>query len=175
MKINIKFSFSKYGFTFLELVITIAVLSILIGAAFTNYSRFNQRQGLIAGGQTMKNVLRDAQSRTFTSEVDCSACNCTASDRSEFSGWFVDFTRREIYGQCEDQTYSEKPFGLASDIFIAVYPSVDGFLFRATPPGVSSQVTICLTKSDTPGLFYKLIVESSGNILDSGKLDETCP
>ena len=162
------------GFTFLELVISVAIFSILSGVAFTNYSRFNQRQGLIAAGQTMKNVLRDAQSRTFTSEIDCSVCNCTSVNRDEFLGWFVDITKLEIYGKCANKTFSEKSFGLSPDIFITPYPVIDGFLFRTTPPGISQQTIICLTKSDLPGLFYKLTVETSGNIIESGNLDVSC-
>lgn len=165
------------GFTFIEVLITVAVIFIVISITFAGYARLNQRQTLISAGQTMKNLLRDAQSRTYNGEVDCNTCDCNTGDN--FEGWYADFVSKSIYGQCVDnlrvtRNFSEKSFSLPENISITVAPS-NKILFRSNPIGVDNVYTICMSDEKLPDSYYKINVNASGEIVDSGGLIPTCP
>lgn len=162
------------GFTIMELLVTITVLLILLSMTFAAYTRFQQQQALITVGQNVKNLLRDAQSRAYTGEVDCSVCSCSTTGAT-LSGWFVDFLNREIYGMCGTTTFSHKPFGIDPEIMIIPYSSApEGVLFRSFPPGVSEPVTLCIRDIDHDDAYYKITVSPSGSISESGKVDPSC-
>ncbi len=172
MKIS-KFS----GYTLIEVLISVAVIFIIVSVTFAGYARLNQRQTLISAGQTMKNILRDAQSRAYTSEVDCSVCNCSVGSSINSVGWYADFSPSEqkIYGNCGDnKDFSAKNFGLPDGISINASP-VTKILFRSRPLGVDNPVTVCLTLNYLTNNYYKITVGPSGEISDSAGLVDTCP
>lgn len=164
------------GFTIVELLITITVLSILVGVSFANYSKTNQRQLLIAAGETIKNTLRDAQSRAYTGEIDCSVCDCTAQTGSHIDGWSVDITQKTLYGQCSAGEFSSTPFTVDDDIVITSYTQPEGpIFFRRYPPGAQATGTICLSHRDLPNSYYSVTISASGEISDATALSATCP
>ena len=94
----VRFQLPNYGFTIIELMVTISVVGILLGLSYAQYATFTQRQKLITAGQTLKNILRDVESRSFNGEVDCSVCNCTDPSQESSVRWFVDLDNRQFYG-----------------------------------------------------------------------------
>lgn len=167
------------GFTFIEIIISVAVIFIIISITFAGYARLNQRQTLISGGQNMKNILRDAQSRAYTGEIDCVVCNCSVGSSTNTVGWYVDFLNQKIYGNCGvgdefDFPNPKKEFGLSNDITIDAVP-VSKILFRSKPLGVDSAVTVCLSLNNLSNNYYKITVGQSGEISDSGGLVSACP
>ncbi len=168
----------KRGFTLIELLISISVVSILLGLSYAGYGRFSQRQNLISAGQTMKNILRDVQSRSFNGEIDCSptACNCSVTS-SNLTDWVVDFSSRTQYGKCEGVSFSSKVFDISPDIIISPYlsPAADKLLFRKLPPSADRSGTICLSDKDMVNSYYRVSVDTSGSISDNGTINETCP
>lgn len=165
------------GFTILEILITITIMSLFMGGAFVGFSNFSKKQKLTAAGENLKNILRDVESRVTNGEMDCSVCDCTSSGGIS-EGWWVDFTARAYYGMClnkdrETVEHSRKTFELSPDIVIA--PQIAPPLhFRPSPAGVDNAGRICLSHPDLSGLYYRLDVESSGNITDTGVLDSSC-
>ncbi|MBM3282808.1 prepilin-type N-terminal cleavage/methylation domain-containing protein [Candidatus Gottesmanbacteria bacterium] len=176
---------SDKGFTIIELLVSIAVIFMLMGFVFASYARLNQRQTLLAAGQTMKNILRDAQSRAYTGEMDCNYCDCPLSTLRSLNGWYVDFPNSKIYGECKNKTglgdvqYSNKPFGLHNEVIITPYitpAAADRVLiFRYNPVGVDKSATICLSTANLSDSYYKIIITQAGEISDTGKLESTCP
>lgn len=176
---NQKFN-SQSAFTLIELVVSMAVIFILVGLSFAGYASLNQRQILISAGQTLKNVIRDAQSRAYNNEIDCNICNCTINQTANFVGWYVDFGSKTIYGQCGTSSFGPpRSFNLSDEIIITPYltppatPPVK-LLFKNSPPGVSQGATICLSKSNL-GNFYTIRVSSAGVVSDDGGLVAVCP
>jgi len=181
---EMKFQISK-GFTLIEILVTTVVILILLGISLAGYASFNQRQILISAGQTMKNIIRDAQSRAYNNETDCGVCDCSVSASSNLVGWYVDFTTAQIYGQCkigiETNTFSPNPsevgknFGLSTEILVTPYltPPTQ-LLFKSYPPSVSQPATICLSKSNLSGFYYKIKVNEAGDISDEGII-ASCP
>jgi len=177
---------SDKGFTIIELLVSIAVIFMLMGFVFASYARLNQRQTLLAAGQTMKNILRDAQSRAYTGEMDCSEgkCDCSVGTSRSLIGWYADFLTKEINGECktslgETIPFSSKPFSLQDEINITPYttpPTIpEKILFRNYPVGVDKSATICLSTANLSDSYYKIIITQAGEISDTGKLESTCP
>lgn len=164
------------GFTLIELIVSMAVIFILIGISFAGYASLNQRQTLVSAGQTMKNVIRDAQSRAYNGEVDCSVCNCSVSQTSNFVGWYVDFGSKTIYGQCGTSSFSNRPFGLSDEIVITPYltPPVK-ILFKRSSAGVDQAATVCLSDNNLAGNFYPVRISSAGVVSDDSGLKAVCP
>lgn len=168
---------NSYGFSILEILIIIAVITIMISIALAGFVSLNLRQTLISGGQNMKNILRDAQSRAYTGEIDCSVCDCGVSSSTNSVGWYVDFLNQKIYGNCGEGINFPTPnkeFGLSNEITIDAFP-VTKILFRSKPLGVDSAVTVCLSLNNLSNNYYKITVGQSGEISDSAGLISACP
>src|SRR3990167_4756721 len=98
------------GFTIIELLIAMAVIVVFMGLSLAAYAKFNQRQILLVSGQNLKKILRDVQSRAYTSEIDCDICDCSANTIATLEGWYVDFSTSEIYGYCNNKAFSRTSF-----------------------------------------------------------------
>lgn len=145
-----------------------------MGGAFVGFSDFSKKQKLTAAGENLKNILRDVQSRVSSGEMDCSVCDCSASGGT-VEGWWADFSQQEYYGQCQGTEYFRTSFKLSPDIVLT--PLIDPpfrMHFRPSPGGVENAGTVCVSSPDLSGTYYRVRVESSGNITDSGQLDPGC-
>lgn len=168
------------GFTLIEILISISVIFILLTITFAGYSNLTQKQTLVTSGQTLKNFLRDAQSRIYNSEMDCEICDCSTSSTLALKGWYVDLSTKQIYGECRTKldsivSFSAKPFDISSEISITSNLIGDKLFFRYYPPGVDQKATICLSKSNLANSYYAITVNQAGVISDSGGIVATCP
>lgn len=167
--------YPSFGFTLIELLVSIAVILIVSGLSFASYSETDKRQKLISAGQTMKNILRDAQSRSYNGEVDCSICGCSPTTSSTLTGWYVDFTQKKIYGQCLGTNFSETNFGLEDEIVMTPHLTPPAMLlFQSYPPSPSQKATICLSSGNLTGKYYLIYVNEYGDISDESSLTDTC-
>lgn len=172
------------AFTIIELIISIAIISIFLSLSFVGYVILNQRQVLLSSGQSLKNLIRDAQSRTANNEIDCNLCtnppsaNCSSAKSTSFNGWTVDFSNKRIYGSCgvTPTIYSIVPFNLSPDIIITPYITpVTQLNYKNNPLSVSSKAKICLSNTNI-GLstYYAINVNNTGSVSDDGGLVGTC-
>jgi prepilin-type N-terminal cleavage/methylation domain-containing protein len=163
------------GFTIIELLISITVLCLLVTLSYANYAKTNQRQTLVAAGQNIKNILRDAQSRSFSGEVDCSVCGCGSVNFQPLNGWYVDFDTKEFYGECSNSQFSNHSYTINSDVTLTSYLSSPGpVLFRHDPPGTDKEGLLCLKYKDLDDSFFSIKISASGEVSDNG-LVSTCP
>lgn len=96
MKIaNFKFQIISSGVTLVELLIVIAIMSIILGLAIPTYNTFNRKQTLRQSGETLIQALRDAQNRA-TSGDSATLCDLVFPAPSPgvplnypFLGWAV--------------------------------------------------------------------------------------
>jgi len=164
------------GFTLIELMISLTVIVGLMGVTFASFARLSLRQTLLGAGATLKNVMRDAQSRAVTGEIDCSVCDCNAPAGQLFSGWYVDVASKEFYGECGGNEFSNKTFTLHDDVIVTPYITPPTrILFKSYPPGVDREAIICLSHPNIPDQYYQLIVEPGGEITGSDGLVASCP
>jgi len=174
------------GFTLIELLVAIAVIFIVIGITYASFASLNQKQHLVSSGQTMKNTIRDAQSRAYTGELDCSVCDCNTSTTQSLKGWYVNFSDRKIFGECVEKieigkpvqptiTFSPQLFNISSQITIVPHITPPASLkFINFPPAVSQKGAICLSQANLSGSFYVIRVNEAGDIYDDGGLQATC-
>lgn len=169
----------NHAFTIVELLISVAIISILMSVSFAGYAKLNQRQIVISAGQNLKNIIRDAQSRVLNNEIDCSICSCPTpgAGSASFNGWTVDFANRQIYGSCgaTPTVFSAIPFNLASAIIITPHVTpVTQLIFQNNPLSVSSKATICVTSQDVSPDYYIIRVAQTGSVSDDGGLVSSC-
>ena len=160
------------AFTIIELIIVIGLITIFVSLSYAGYATFTQRQKLLTAGQTMKNILRDVQSRSFNNESDCSVCNCDDPSATTQVNWIVDMVEREFYGQCGANNFSVTSFKLADEIQLTADNNT--IQFFDNPPRVNMSTTICLSLSGLPSRFYEISLSNSGDISDSEGLISTC-
>jgi prepilin-type N-terminal cleavage/methylation domain-containing protein len=179
-----KIAYFSSGFTMIEILVTIVVVLIIAGLTFAGYASLNERQKLISAGQTMKNVIRDAQSRAFNGEMDCNlgVCDCSVSSTEKLVGWYVDLTNRQIYGQCDSTSFPDPPqsFSFADEIIITPYLTPVSsqpirLLFQSSPPSSQSVGTLCISNRNLSSYFYPVRLNRAGMVSDEGGLVETCP
>lgn len=172
------YSLRMAGFTLIELLISISVVALLLSVSFAGYAQLNQRQTLLSSGQNLKNIIRDAQTRSLSSEIDCNSCNCSSSGSTSFNGWSVDFTNKQIYGSCgvTPTVFSQKPFNLPAEIIITPFitPPASSLVFRNNPPSANSVTTVCVSDANLASTYYTIRVNTSGTISDDGGLTGAC-
>lgn len=176
----------KQGFTLIELLVAIAVIFIIIGITYASFASLNQKQQLVSSGQTLKNMIRDAQSRAYTGELDCSVCDCTATATQSLQGWYVNFPQQVIYGEClakEEQgkpvqptiTFSPQAFNLSSKVTIVPHITPPASVkFTNYPPAVSQKAAVCLSQENLSSSFYVVRINQVGDIYDDGGLVAAC-
>lgn len=160
------------GFTIIEIIIAIAIITILLALSYSGYATFSTRQKLISSGQNLKNLLRDVQSRTFNNEVDCSVCTCNSPTINSLDAWVVDLQNRVFYGKCQNNTFLSTALNIQADITISSDNTKVEFL--SSPPRASDDVGICLSTAGLSNSFYRIDVSRSGDISDSEGLISTC-
>lgn len=160
------------AFTVIEIIITIGVILTLVGLSYAGYATVNQRQKLITAGQTLKNTLRDVQSRAFNGEADCNFCECNEPEGPLLDGWNVNLDDRVYYGTCGNGDFSISPLQISNEINIDNNnPQIK---FIANPPSVDQDTNICLYSDNLPDNYYYIEINTSGEISDSGGLVDTC-
>lgn len=170
---------SKNAFTIIELLISVGIISIILGVSFAGYARLNQRQTLISAGQNLKNMLRDAQNRAVNAELDCGTgkCDCISGADTGYSGWYADLgSAQKIYAKCSAYQFGDKTLGLSSEVGISPYLTPAGTVinFKNNPPSVVGNGYICLTHNNLPATYYTVRVSQTGVISDDGGLAAAC-
>lgn len=176
------------GFTLIEIIVTITIIAILSSIALPAYSLFLKKERILTAGKNLKSLIRDAQSRAYTNEVDCAVCDCTVNNLPVLKGWYVDFGRSATYQLCLDKNSTDyitsvpKQFSVAENIRITPYlnPLLTpaALVFYPYPPSVDQDARICIGSPELPNTYYVINVSKAGLISDAGGLHDSpaeCP
>ncbi len=170
---------TNFGFTLIEILVVVTVIFLLLGVSFAGYATLNQKQTVISAGQNMKNILRDAQSRSYNGEIDCSVCNCSPNSSTGWDGWYVDFVNKQIYGKCGNNQFSTQNFAFSQDVLVTPFitpPDSTRILFTENSGTVSQPAVICLSNKNAPSDgYYRISINSAGVASDSAGLITPCP
>lgn len=132
----------RAGFTLVEMLVAITVLTTITGFGTANYLNFSERQTLTQAGQTLMNNLRYVQGKALSGEKDATICTVPVTLANiPLKGWCFspgsgakDYS---IYGACVNippepaeptpspYPFSQKFYNLENNVSIrgsAVYP-----------------------------------------------------
>lgn len=155
------------GFTLIEVIISISISLLVVGAVIVNYNGYNDTQTLKQTGLTLKNNLRFAQVKALTGEKP--SANCT-----KLSGYQVTFAAGgySIQATCE-------PEGLTGDITAVTFPTItstNSLQFSPVPSPIIFYVVSRGTNLNTAvslrlagfGKAYAIQVSPGGDMNDLG-------
>ncbi|MBI5620309.1 type II secretion system protein [Candidatus Gottesmanbacteria bacterium] len=127
------------GFTFIELLVSVAIVMAVTGGVIANYNTYNDSQKARNAILTVKNNLRFAQSRAYNGDKPASGC-------SQLRGYQVTFTASSytMQASCTEGLAGEgKTVALESGLAFSPVPSA--ILFGVLSRGIDTGVTITVT------------------------------
>lgn len=152
---------TQHGFTFIELIIVVAVIIVSTGISMASYNSFNQRQQLTTDAEKMIDVLNLARKKSIVS--DTSRYTCAA-----FNGYEVSVTS------------SGYDLNLCCGASCSPKVAVDTYTFQQSIDVLSSQnvqfqplngnsastsnTTVTLRNQSTNNCV-PIVISSSGNVL----------
>ena len=146
------------GFTFIELLVTIAISGLLLGLGVTAYNNFSDHQKLLLAVRSLKTNLRAAQAKAMANKIP-TGCG-------DFKGYRVEFTEeiREKYTTaaiCGEEVFDEIETALPNNIVFSSDPTQ--VLFLSLSGRVSTQVVLTLERQETTD-EATVTITSSGEI-----------
>ena len=166
---------SKNGFTFIELLITIVIMSILFTVGFSNFRGFASRQKIEAVTREIKADLRLAQQEAVAGKkpidevTGTTIAVCDSASNYVLQGYrftYIDSTSYSIDVICSGGTAVIKTISLA-ERYPDIALSFSSFIFNALADGVSSNQTISIQELDGGGAVVttrQIAITTSGQI-----------
>lgn len=168
----------KQGFTLIEILIAITISVVVIGVGAVRYRDFNRVQTVRNAGATLKNNIRDIQSRALSQiKPQVSACTSTCGTPpavSVLTGYNLSYTglntiKSEAVCSCGSSgvftTYT-LPQGL---VFHSAFTSTQ---FQILGQGATQDIdNIQIRTEGTVGSdtqWYAMCISTSGDVKDSG-------
>lgn len=145
------------GFSLIELLVVVGIITVLARSALVNYNAFNDTQKTRQAALTIKNNLRFAQSRAYNGEKPTSGC-------TELLGYRVTFTATSytMQAQCTEGVAGSQQ-SVSFDSGLSFSPVPPTILFRVLTRGVDSDVMVKVTGSSRS---YQFQVSRSGDMSD---------
>lgn len=149
------------GFSLVELLVSITVLSLIFGLAIASYSRFNRRERIKQAGQTLRTDLRYAQTRAISAQKPDSGCTTFTGMRFTFvsGGYTIAHECTEgVVGAGDTKT-------LPDGVTFSPVPSAFTFLALTRRSSHSADQTLTLTNGTDS---YSVQVTREGEVNDLG-------
>ncbi len=158
----------KYGYTLVELLIVIVIISILTGASIVGYQNYNDRQTLKQGASDFVNILRSAQQKVLNGEKLYPFCQY-----SILQNWHVtrtSLTRYQIEGLCDTTNFGIIQYNLSSGLqFNNAYATSVSFLTLGQGIQGGSPVTFRIENTNL-NKYIDITISGSGEITQSAIL-----
>jgi prepilin-type N-terminal cleavage/methylation domain-containing protein len=146
---------SKAGFTLIELLVAIAIMMLILGASLVSYLRFNDRQGVIAAGDELRTMVRNAQTRARIGDKP-SGCDKLLSYRVRVPAQSNIAT---MTAECESGSVTRSEITLSSGARASTLINVE---FLVLHGGVVNPGT--LTLESPQGLVYSFAITAGGEV-----------
>lgn len=150
---------NRSGFTFIELLVSVAIMLALTGGVIVNYNTFNDQQKARQAALNIKNNLRLFQSHATNGEKP-------ASDCTSLVGYEVRFAVNSytVQTRCNPQGLiagSDQTYLLGSGITFSPPPST--VVFKVLSRGIDTDTTINVVGQSRS---YQFQVKRSGDMSD---------
>lgn len=161
------------GFSFIELLIVMAVMGIFVIGGIAAYGRFNARQLVITAGKEMLVDLRQAQSKSLSNVKSVNGCQNSPLTGYQIDGTGSRYTVTEVYSTAcatGGASYVVKTVNLPAGVqfqsaFRLTFTGLSGgvTLVGAAP---STTISFCNKNCQSGGLRYSITVTRQGLIQD---------
>lgn len=147
------------GFTFIELLVSLAITGVVLSLGLAKYNEFNRRQIVVQAAQGLKANLRLAQSRALAAEKQCSG---------EFLGYkvLVFSDSYYLFSECRDGEGPRTSYQFPERVNAYAGETFEGFLFKPLGEGLEESGEVYLAGYGTYErvAVEKVAVETAGNI-----------
>jgi prepilin-type N-terminal cleavage/methylation domain-containing protein len=148
------------GFTLIEILVVLALSSLLFGASLAGYVNFNKHQVVLAGGRQVVSDLRDAQNRAANGVLPTGCTTLTEYQLTATAG-ANSYTVNAI---CSGPTTIKiKSVSLPTGV---TFQSATTLNFYPLNGGVGGNVGTITILSGT--IMYQFTVDASGGITEKG-------
>jgi len=179
--------FSRVGFSLIELLVVISIITLLFGFGMATYNDFNRRQMVSQSAKAIKNNLRLAQSKAMAGEKDCSAGVCggnvsgcgndnpLSDAEKSLEGWFVELTgaagsqQINVYGRCGGTTFYSQALSILPSLTVSF--GQNPLVFLPLAQGVNPAAYIWVSGFNK---LYCLQITETGELKELG-FRATCP
>ncbi len=173
------YAFSSSGFTLIELVVVLGIITLVIGISIASYGNFNSQEHLKTEANKLVSVIDLAVRKTTSSDIS-SVASCT-----DFIGYQINFTSPTTYSlevccnvtcspatSVASYTLLDTSIGIVSDATVVHF---NPFMKNTWRKGASlvDSYTIKLTSSTT-NQCIEVTVYNTG-LVSSTNPSNTCP
>ena len=160
------------GYTLIEVVIAVSIGLLVTGLGLAAYNRFNERQGLEAGGSQLYSDLRLAQSRAAASDkpVACASGTLQGYRLLYLTG---STTKYQVMALCDGELVDvgiirTLPRGVETESGVGAHCDNEATFYILGKGAVGGDFCI----KGFGGRYYKVSVSDSGEIVDLGEVTE---
>ena len=154
MKLIQKFKlfFPSSGFTLIEIVVTLAVLTILISTTFVGFNKYSLNQKLNSATDNLKNTINEAKADALSQVIRTSTCNSSLMTLKGYQVYLANSTTYNLKEICANSSgtlsYPDlKTIVLDSGLTVSNTPISINFLIQSSGGGIESQVDQQITIS----------------------------
>ncbi|MBU0570047.1 prepilin-type N-terminal cleavage/methylation domain-containing protein [Patescibacteria group bacterium] len=161
-----KKSYSKKGFSLVELLTVISIMAVLFGLGYANYRDFQRRQHLESAVRMVKADLRLAQEMALAGRKPA---GCDLLNGYEFQLMNITGSYGDQYGidaLCDNNSYDYKTVILPENVGIRTFDSGNDFYFKVLGQGIdrTSNVTLTFRFSGSGVANRSIIITPVGEI-----------
>lgn len=163
-------SHKSLGYTLIELLVGLTIISLLFGFGFVSFREFSRRQALAGVAKTIRGDLRLAQQMALSGEKPLHSPCTSAKLLNGYRFTVVDSQQYAIRAYCSiggsEVEVEVKTVNLVSGVSISTpFPDPNPILFKVLGQGtnIPGQTTIILTQSLT-GNIVTITITQGGEI-----------
>ncbi len=164
----------KYGFTFLELLIVVMVISIFSGLSLGYYNNFSKASRLDTEANKLLQTLELVKKKATARDVQGYDSICTQGTNI-FDGYIVTITTGGYSFQisCNLGVNKTQIYAYSLPNGTTIIPNSTTIQFKPTPGNTSLVADATIIFSNGTGKCAKIIISSTG-IIQKKALDTTC-
>jgi prepilin-type N-terminal cleavage/methylation domain-containing protein len=157
----------RLGFTLVEVLVVMGLLSMTVGLVVSNYQRTSKRQAVDGAAQTLRQAFIDARSNALAGKKDEATCSVY---NYALDGWWVNVNTTaspvtySVYGSCGGLQFPSPVVEQSLPAGVTVTAGVSQILFRPLNRGTDLAASTNFVVSSSDG-SYTFSVSPKGELV----------